>query len=476
MNRTHFLAKSLLIPALLMTTSAFATTYTRRTHFSPRPVGTNLAMEYSTWHDKILKPHKDYIHSHAQITGFYQSSMKSNNLGKYFGIGNGSNSFTVGTGTTKDILGKYLIHSATGGTEVAGKVTFDPKQEVWGTRIDYFQDVNSPVKDLYFKASLPLVYVKNDVHMKISDETKGTIGTAVAQYSLQDFFKGGIDITSDAANKQSPLTKGKINGRRTATGIADIDMALGAKLLDREEYQLFFNLGMTIPTGKKVRSTYLYEPNTGNGQHFAMGFGIDAGVNLWKTDKACLHLLGALNYRYLFQSTEERIMGLKNLNMAHYYLAGKIGQSQQPIFPASNILATPLKVKPGNQFDFLVDLSFKSGGFIIDLGYNAFYKDQESVWVKGWDDSAYGIAAQNYATNSTTVFAAETALTQSIFDLDSVKNPSQFTHKFVGGLGYGCDLAKKWPGTIGLGGSYEFAQDNSAMENYALWIKAGISF
>jgi hypothetical protein len=173
-------------------------------------------------------------------------------------------------------------------------------------------------------------------------------------------------------------------------------------------------------------------------------------------------------------------MGLKSTalgNLSHYYMAGLIGQKAVSLFPAANILSMPLRVKPGNVLDGLVNLSFKSGGFIIDFGYNAFYKDDERVWIKSWTDGQYQIATTTYSTaDEFTTAKSALALDATNFDTDSVKTPSQLTQKLMGALGYGWNINKKYPTTVGIGASYEMAGDNSSQQSYALWIKGGVSF
>ena len=61
-------------------------------------------------------------------------------------------------------------------------------------------------------------------------------------------------------------------------------------------------------------------------------------------------------------------------------------------------------------------------------------------------------------------------------DIDAVKTPSQVTNKIFAGLGYQFNYSKSVPGLVGIGGSYEFASDNAALENYSVWLKLGVSF
>jgi hypothetical protein len=470
-----------------------ANAHSKKTFLAPRAIGTNLPMELVAWHElayQKLDPREGHtILSHLALTPFYQGSEQQDDLGKYFGIGNGTNSFVVGTGSSVDINSTNLIHdygvefsTLAGGASptLAGDVKFSPNQEIWGFRFDYFQNFGHPCHGLFFKASMPVVWVRNTVGMKISDSVSEQIGSA--EFSLADFFAGKVNVDSpaDFASLQAPLAKAKIDGHRSKFGVADINLALGYKIHQTKKDHVFLSAQIIVPTGSRPSGEYLFQPVIGEGKHFGLGARLDGAVNIWSNKHATIRALLDVDYRYLFESTEHRTIGVSGLNLGHYYMAGKLGQVAQPLFPAANILTQGIKVKPGSQLDILADFSFKSGGFIIDLGYNFFYKDAEDCWRKGsWSDGVYALASNEYSTNA--VFGNKTTdiyhpLNKTDLCVDAVKTPTQITNKIVAGIGYEFDYAKSVPGLVGIGGSYEFACSNSALETYAVWLKLGVSF
>jgi hypothetical protein len=486
--------KALTIIALV-SGAANAETYSGKTYLSPRPVNFDLPMELSTWHNALFKKHvppdKLKVCGRIAVTPFYQATTNKTDIGKYFGV-EGYNTFKVVTeddfdGTTVPVTNTFLIHdAANAGIEpLAGTVTFEPKQELFGARIDYFQDI---FKGFFFKAALPIVHVKNDMGMKITD-SHASNEIDGSTFTLEQFFKGEVSVTTErSTDLQSPLTKGKIDGSRSATGVADIDLGLGYKLFCNDKSHLFVTLAGTIPTGKKPTGEWLFEPIYGNGQHFGLGGTLDGGVELWASKKASISLLIDVNYRYLFDATEDRILGLKEsgndanaiANFNHYYMVGTFSaDANKPLQPAANVLTQGLKVKPGSLFDAMAALSFRTSGFVFDLGYDLFYKEKETVELKDWTDDVYGIAIRDFDT--TEVFAdddgcRERNLNKEYFNLDVVTNPSQVSHKIFGSLGYLCNVSKKYPTMLGLGGSYEFKSENSIPDKYEVWVKAGIAF
>lgn len=496
MRTTNLLLKSIFVLGLIAitATSAFAENFSQKTHLTPRAVGINLPMEKSVWHEYAYQKLDLYgghkIRSHFDVTAFYQASSKKHDTGTYFGIGKG-NSFQVARASDVpahgDIVGGQLIRKIDDQLEdsslLAGKVTFDPKQEIWGARLDFFQDIDHPCKNLFFRASMPIVYVKNDMGMDIED------GTSVAfentEFSLADFFAGKVNVTEkmDAANLQSGLTKGKIDGSRSKIGLGDIELGLGYKFYQTKKAHLFLSLGLTLPVEERSRGEYLFDAVTGNGNHVGFGARMDSGVQIWENKHAAVRALFDLDYHYLFSATEDRTVMPKSSTisgfMSQYYLAGIKRQNEQALFPAANILTQPMRVEPGSQLEAMLALSFKSGGFVIDLGYDFYHKDEEKAWLKGWEDGIYGISQTNYDMSGF-FEAGDTIngafLTSEDLDRHSCETPSQTTHKLFAGLGYQFNIVKKCPALVAIGGSYEFAQDNSALEQYSLWLKLGLSF
>lgn len=484
--------------------------YSGKTFLMPRTDGSvDKALELATWHTHLYTKHpekKHHIKSHFQIAPFYKESLHEKRMGEYFGIGNCSNCFVIGdpnsTTAPADIDSGYLIHNIAVSDlnntprtpQASAKICFAPKRRVIGTRLDFFQDINSPIKGLFFKATLPLVYVEHKLGATFCDEVKTTIGAK--SFGLRDFFTGGVNVikgddvqtfsdTDYNPNLQSPLKKLKFGcGHRSAFGIADIDVALGYKYLFHEKRHCFLSVGFTIPTGTKIKSEYLFEPVYGNGFHFGIFATADAGTLLWEGKQGCLRVDGGINFKYLFEGTETRVLGLKGIPFGQYYLGGKAGQDLQPLFPLANVLCRDFRVKPGHQIDAVVDFSFHNKNVVVDVGYNMYWKDKESLWEKEpLCLGQYGIALQTYNTEANTPFglAPDTTvdkklLTNNDLDFDAAKTPDYITHKLFASVGYKCMINDHCPTSLSVGGSYEFAQTNAAFEQWGVWGKVGFSF
>lgn len=446
-----------------------------------------MAHKYTTWADHVYGKRCGKAQTSFQLTGFFSESEKGKDLGNYFGIGNKSNSFTVGPTTAPgEINTDFLMHDFAGIGNASGTITLAPRQEAWGARLDFFQDLHFRFGKFFIAATLPIVHVQQNMRIQTTDglPTRAIGGT---QFTLEDFFSGKFENAdpADAENKQSALTKAKIGGSHSETGVADIELELGWKALESKKCHIFLNLGFTIPTSNKADGEFLFEPIYGNGDHFAFGGGIDAGVTLWCKDKNKVRLLLAGDYRFLFDNTQKRTLGVMDdvgvpQRFGHYAAGYKLLQDPgTPLFPLANVLTQNVGVEPGSQIDALAALSFNFCRLTFDAGYNLFWRDKESVKVKAWEDGVYYQASiLRDATDAFTLVNAglDTPINRKNLNIAAAATPSLLSHKIFGSLAYSGKIKNQYPCSFGVGGSYEFADTNADLENWSAWIKAILSF
>jgi len=497
------LAAALGAAAGLSSLNANTFIYSQKNFMANRPALVNAPLEYQLWHDHAYDLRLEGLRTSVQAVAYYQKSQQADDLGAYFGV-NKSNSFKVGTTNdvatgVADIDGTLLIHQngIAPANQLSGTETFSPYQEKYGLRLDYFQDITHRSCKLFFRASAPIEHVATSMNPSFSASTPVVLPGAEGTFSLADFFAGRVNVTTPGSrNLQSPLTKAKIAGRQRVVGLADLDLSLGYKWLDKEDKHVYVSFDVTVPTGNKVRGNYLFEPVCGNGKHVGLGGRIHTGFELWKSEHANIQFKGSYRYSYLLEATESRtlsLLGIPSTNgqpavgakFSQYDLVGQFGQvAGTALFPAANILTMPLTVKPGSMLETMSIVSFNCSSFTVDAGINSFWKDQESVWVKSFADNVYGVA--NAAFNTTlpaTTFVAPagnaqdlTPIARANLDVNSVKTPALLTFKPFAGFGYTFHICKKYPASVGVGASYEFETSNADIENYQVWLKTCFSF
>lgn len=488
--------KGLLVAMLAVSATVQAST--NKTFLLPRSHGVNLPMELSTFNQLIHRKAADKFGANFQAVGFFNRTADEDETGKYFGIKNKS-TFTLqkgavgGAASITDADLGYFVHEFNNVTIADGTnttVKLHPKQEAWGVRFDYFQDLEKIVKGLYLKVTVPVVHVENNVELKV------TSAHATAGTNLQNFLQGKATGVAGAQNVQAALDHMKMDGKNDSTGVADIDIVLGYNFLHKDCHHVGINIGFTIPTGDEADSVHAFEAIVGNGNHWAFGVGLDAMFRAWGCEDHNVKVTAALNYRYLFKESEKRSLGLKDapgfaagsVDWGHYVLLGQVGKAKaNGLIPAANVATFNVDVTPGSQLDGVIALAYNNGGLCIDFGYNLFWKDDEEVKLKAADitaidtaASAYGIAQRNFdATAGGNFVAADfvggAVLTSKNIDTKAAETGSQVTHKIFAAVGY---IFSDWecPLMLGAGGGYEFRGSNDALEKWELWLKIGIGF
>ena len=424
-----------------------------------------------------------------QASVFTKHSIKGVDIGKYFAI-DGTNqivikhaasSISVITDEDIDVWDRFLIHNynQAGQTTIDADFNLNPKQEVYGIRLDFFGFLNNPIPNGFFKISAPITYIENHLNSKYNTDTPDANDDKIS-----DFFLGKTINAGVAGDLQEELTYGKIDStNKTAFGIADIDVHLGYRLIDNKKNHVYISGLVTIPTGNKPKSEFMFEPIYGNGNHVGIGLEIDGQMRLWKKKNHKGFLGFALKHKYTMSGTEKRLipLNLANYPFAHYYLAQKVGTtanlSGTALFPAANFLAQDVTIRPGNSVEGFLGFKFKTKRFLIDTGYNLYFKEKENISLKmAWIDDVYAIAKENYDT--TQVFNPANELVKinnNILDLNGAVTPNQFSHKLFASLGYNFNLTKN-PSHIGIGVGYELASNNYELEGYEFWIKGSRSF
>jgi len=564
----------LMVTVLTTLTTLVKADHTNKTFLMPRPSGSvDLPMEVTTWENVVNRAHKkNNVGAHFQVTGFYNESQCGIKLGKYFGpcgklaeappcppettcpqkgcggalfsLQRNRNNDTSGAGGTNEKntfslaenidLG-YIIHKIDVTANETDKVTFglNPEHNNAGVRFDYYQDLDCIVNGMFLRANLPIVHVENNLNFAVCS------GDATLRQQIRDYFAGnelvlGDATTPDLNQSQEKLTKAKICGKQDTTGVADIDVALGYKFLDYATYYASIAVAITIPTGNEADGIWLFEPIVGNGHHFGVGGDIEGMYQIWGDHNSNLKLLFKAKYRYLFESSEKRTLGLKTLKdgapscrsedcptdcngkpikaerpWGHYTLLGCTGQ--RSLVPAANITTVNVQVTPGSQFDTILGLNYVFKGITFDIGYNLYYRESEDVILMGRstdncrvscnvDFSNYAVAARGLDTQkfipsttnefkfainnasvdggdvaAATLTADQASATGTIVTPRAAETPSQLTHSLYGGLGYVFD---KWslPLMAGIGGKYEWKDTNAAIQRWGIWGKLGIGF
>ncbi len=522
----------LLAVAVLVSGAARADSHTNKTFLMPRAQGVNLPMEHTSFEEEFIprKLENGKFGATFAVTPFFQQSNDHDDTADYFLIHHkhkitlrtDENAITAGSAhyssVNNDLDLNYLYHDSGYAYAFPYRVdvSLDPEQTVYGARMDYYQNLGVILKNLYLKIDAPIVHVENDPKLWVGNAhiTGGDNPTTTElTHDIHEYLEceyeqnaesllTGIDVpdVTYLINLQEKLTHAKI-AKRSAAGVADVDVALGYKFFNTEKYLLGLALGVTVPAGNKATGRYMFEPIVGNGHHWGLGGDLYGTIRAWGKIKHNLKFFLRMKYRYLFEGDENRTLGIKagpsgatgTYDWGQYYLLGKADSSQnwvnyRALTPAANVTTLRVDVTPGSQFDGVLGMTYNNGGFSFDLGYNLYYRDAEEVSLdQHLPKDTYFVAARNFDTagGATPIVAVDVDggadeeiawfVNDANLDRGSAETPSQFTNSIYTAMSY---TFKKWevPMLMAIGGKYEFASENSALEQWSIWYKTGVTF
>jgi len=309
---------------------------------------------------------------------------------------------------------------------------------------------------------------------------------------------------------QDPLEFCKIsNYTRKKTGIADINLMFNYKKeIVEPKFLINWNGFLTIPTNSSPRSEWLFAPIIGIAGHWALGAGLDGYFALTNN----LEFIFDIRYKYLLESNEKRILGLKNsvgqkLKWGQYSLFGLIDSAK--VLPAANALAQEVDVRPRARVECLLMLAYNAKQISFQVGYDFWLKQRDIISrVRTWENNRYSLVGSDYLTDlikilstnedlhpqstfklqhsnlNNTIGTMQTAgrnsnfqgtISDSQLDLTTAETPPLISHKFFISIER---IWKRNPISHFLGGglSFEFPNDNAKLQLFGLWLKGGLLF
>jgi len=476
----------------LCVASTNAITHTNKTFMSVPTPHDYLPMKQTSWH-RIIKQGSQDEHPFGgtlQIVPFYRTSNRESSLGKYFGT-NGKNELTVAPpGPNVDVQTSLIAHRHDTVSPFSDLIKLNPEHTTCGAYFSYQQDLDKLNNRLFLRFNIPVVEVTNDLHLTNTSPDKDT----VTNKNILDFFNGTFKQT-DVENLQEPLTSAKIDGPNKNSGVADVECMLGYMLTEKEEYEMSGHIKVVLPTGNEPTGEYLFEAIVGNGKHWGIGAGIDAALNISKSETDSFEFLAHLDYTYLFREDEKRTIGFRNginnvgpgstredlsvvLPWFQYVLGGENGK--MGTLPLANILTRHVSVLPGSKLQGHASFAYHRNDTTFDFGYSFFAQEGEKVRIKSWTDDKYAPAAPGYDTSN--AFDMSNAnqvlggwINASELDPELAATPAILKHSIHGSIAY---THSDWKNPFMLAGGFsvDWTQDNATPTGYTLWGKVGVSF
>jgi hypothetical protein len=446
-------------------------------------------------------------HGVLRVAPFGHYLVGRSDFARYF-LFKGKKSLRVGRGL--DIDNRHLKFNETSSTALSGELSLNPSVHVHGFVLQYRQTLTPLSDHVFFDLVAPIVHISHDLGLKVSGGTPSTsLDKRVEDYFAGDvMFEGTHDGTTQKHIFQQPLEFARITrASRHKTGPADLYVALGYSPSHSRKFHLDVILNCIIPTDNEAKSSYVFEPILGYGDHYGLGIGTQG---LWKIKSDLMFGFNA-RYSYIFPEVERRVFGLKNasgdkLDWPQYMLLGRQGLSQ--VTPAANVLAKFTTVCPGSTLEGAARFIYPINNFRIEVGLSSFYRGREDVSSNVvWNENTYAFVGSDYAANIVGITSSNSTLqAASKFDVATASNKSNtvetMSASLDGGTGYitrsqldpsAAETPEVWLNSIygstsyiihhgktdvelGVGCAYQHPYRNSGLASIAWWLNSDVYF
>lgn len=484
--------------------------YTSHTFFSNRPHFQTATPERITLFRDTINAAKEGHHGGVEAVVYGGQSEKNDRLARFF-TPFCKNLLTVRnlvTDGTADLIAQQFGIYTEGTTafdpiEYSSTFGFFPRQSFVGVGLAYrqgFWHCEKKNMSFWFELAMPIEHITNQIKLCEKFDTNFTP-------SVEDT---SLPANMIAAFNQSAWTYGKVNNccKMEKTGVADLEIKLGYEWLKNDCCFFESYVGVIAPTGNRPTAKYVFEPVVGFNKHTGVEIGGSGTYEIWRTcNNTVITYALDMNTIYLFKGCERRSFDLKYRPWSRYMqvyankeqateAAGLRGIDGFTVgTPGINVFTRNLNVDPRMQLVINNALFWDICKWQFEIGYNYFMREAECVSLKGcWEGTAalkdilFGFGYTNPFQTININIAANSpqqpqpvshydnnVIPRNALDLESAAHPAVSINTIYGSAGYRWDHCDH-PLFVGMGGEYEFSDENTGMNRWTLWGKGGISF
>jgi hypothetical protein len=441
-----------------------------------RQIYHNVAAQYATaWHDFVYeKP--GCLGISAQAIGLYQQSLPLDKNAKYFLLNKkssisirGDNTPSLPSSLNRDVRAEWLNLPS----NFSGIMSISPEQRQAGAWIELNYELKNCLdhelfNSLWVAIAFPIQMIENNIR--------------ISQNAVQNPASGFPSDIVEAFN-QSTWEFGKMKLDKTQKiALAEVVFKIGSTFMAENGFQVGFYSLFSLATFGHQKATYVFDPFIGNNEHQAFGQGVNFQFPLnCDTDCERIALFLAIENLYLMRNFQHRTFDLRLKQWSRYLLLNKTDGTTN--IPAINVLTLPVKVKPFNFVDLAAGFRYENDYIEAEFGYSMWAHGDERVYLQQSIGDTYGIAGSGplkTASKSTINSQAPDDLVFTpIFDKDIDMHigaaRAAITHKFYASLS-GLLTTEASQCGLGFGAYFEFPQQNTALENWGIWVKIDGSF
>lgn len=505
---------------------------TNHTNFFARPFCMDMAREImaeqSAWAN--LQDTKDWFGT-FQISAQYYQNMNSTNptgIGAY-PFWSGTNSMTVGNnayGTTQNYdVDAYQF--GLGPVANPGTITISP--EIYSAGINFFLYASnhecSPGVFTKFQFSIGASFMNPHLvetpkiqgviypagEMSTGNQTIGPIYANMSQ-AFTGYSAAGNPVVAGTPNNSifTGLQYGTIDGKlSTQAQLSDIDFIVGYNFLANDHAHVGIGLRLSAPIATSPFGFYLLEPLFGKGGGWGIGGELISHGKLWeKNENHYLEVWVDGYMMHLFRSIQNRSYDtVANGKGSRYLLVGDFGStgdtsqnSFQPLLNQTTLLSYSI-------FPFIVDaaayLQYTHENWKLGAGYNIAGRCQETLIlmdsyviqefaIVGQQPNSDGFGALTNQIDPSAKINAAMPSDQGAgpiatpflclqnpnqaLDIQGACQPGSWTSKIFAQVAYVWQDSNFCP-TLAAQGSTEFSMSgNTAVSQWSIGIRGGISF
>ncbi|PKN03377.1 hypothetical protein CVU75_02515, partial [Candidatus Dependentiae bacterium HGW-Dependentiae-1] len=440
----------LLTPLILCSRPSQAFDLIGNSFFMPRSQSVDAARELTGWHPYINKYNQHEIYGAFTVNPVYTQSVRPERIAQaLFGTNvlqvSGSEVLTRGP---NDWLADYFGLAPTFHSLV------NIKPMIRNALVDFNFYLGR--ENWYIRAHVPGVWTQWS--LGLDEQITGTNTLFPAGYMSTGAVYPGANSFIQAmqgetkfGQMKSPLNSGKICGKQTAGGFAEMQLAVGWNFINQENGHAGLNIRGSIPSGTRPKGEFLFEPVVGNGRHPELGIGFTGHVLIWEKDgEQELSFFTDINLTHQFKARQCRSFDFCasstsctidrccapcctpgpcgsacftdksscsserccRPNFCSRYILLKefdtSGNYTNNLIPAVNVTTRHCDVSVDFQADFAAMFGYTYNGLVVDVGYNGWLRSKEKISI------ASSLPANTYALKGIqNVAAPDTQKTQS---------------------------------------------------------------
>ncbi len=368
-----------------------------------RSQGANTARELVGWQWEINRPEMCENYGSAYLAFEYQRSFRDKHLAEALF---GSSRLSFAGSDVEDRRPNELLADNFGlAQDFRGSIVFKPRIENYILDFGFYMGLDCWVQGLYVRFHTPFVHTRWSVDTNCgrcvniesdSFDEEGNVKQFPPCYMHQDAtdtadsFRQALSGNFLFGDMKKPWCGGKFDfSRRTRNGLADIDVIVGYNYINDDCYHFGLFAQAVLPTGKKRKNLFVFDPVVGNGKHFELGGGISAHTVLWSGEDSNLALFLEGNVTHLFRSRQCRTFDLRDNGPFSRYLLLKEYDTDGSTFTYNNNLMNAtcfttreVDVSVGVKGDASLKLAYRWSGFGFDIGYNLYGHSREKIEVR----------------------------------------------------------------------------------------------